>query len=149
MEIRFMHAAERPQEGAQARAGALTTVAMHFSHAIAIVIARPLVLRVIDRGMREIQPMVTAVLVGIDDRGIRRHGFTQNTLAGGLITVADHPAALFATLTTDDMNDGRAVIIIGAMPWLLIGPPPWRIVGIEMGRTFFPPRSGRAHLPQT
>jgi hypothetical protein len=128
-----MHAAERPQEGAQACASALTTVAMHFSHTIAIVIARPLVLSVIDRRVRQVQPMVTAVLIRIDDRGISRHGFTQNTLAGGFITVADYPAALFAGLATDDMNDRRSVIVIGAMPWLLIGPPPRRIIGIVMG----------------
>src|SRR5262249_46585362 len=53
LQIRFMHAAERAQEGAQARASPFTRVAMHFPHIIAIVIARPLVLSVIDCRMRE------------------------------------------------------------------------------------------------
>src|SRR6266508_2004828 len=101
-----MHAAERSQEGAQ-------------PCACPIVVACPLVLTMIDRGMRQIQSMVTAVLVRIDDRCIMRDGFAQNTLAGGLIAVANHPTSLFPALTTDDMNDWRAVIVIGAMPRLL------------------------------
>jgi hypothetical protein len=92
----------------------------------------------IDGGMREIQPMVAALLVRIDDRGLRRHGFTQNTRAGGLITVTDHQTAVFPGLATDDMNDRRAVILIGTVPRLLIGAPPREIVGVGMGRTFFP-----------
>jgi hypothetical protein len=79
-----MHATEGPQEGAQARACPFAGIAVHFPYAIPIVIARPLVLRMIDGGMREIQPMVAALLVRIDDRGLRRHGFTQNTRAGAL-----------------------------------------------------------------
>lgn len=143
-----MHAAERPQERAQSRACTFAGIAVHFAHTIPIVITCPLVLRVIDRGMRQIQPMITAVLVRIDDRRITGHGFTQNPLAGGLITVADYPTALFAGLPTDDMNDGWAVIVIGTMPRLLIGAPPRRIVGVGMGRTFFPQRSGRVHPPR-
>ena len=53
-----MHAAERPQEGAQPRARSFTGVAVDFPHTVAIIIARPLVLSVINRGMREIQAMV-------------------------------------------------------------------------------------------
>ncbi len=87
--------------------------------------------------------MVAAVLVGIDDRCITRHGFAQNTMAGGLITVSDDPAALFAGLATDDMNDGRAVIVIGAMPRLL-HPEGTRPAGVadrrgRDGAYFFPP----------
>lgn len=75
-----MHAAERSQKGAQPCACPFTGVAVDFPHAIAIVVTRPLVPRVIDRGMREIQPMVTALLVRIDDRGITRDGFVQNRM---------------------------------------------------------------------
>ena len=144
-----MHAAERPQEGAQSRACAFAGIAVHFPHSIPIVIPCPLVLPMIDRGMREIQPMVTAVLVRINDRRNTRYGFTQNTLAGSLITMPDHPTALFPGLATDDMNDGWAVIVIGAMPRLLIGAPPRGIVHLVMRRTFFPWRSGTAHPART
>ena len=76
-----MHASERPQEGAQPRARSFTRVAVDFAYTITIVIARPLVLSVIDRRMREIQPLVTAVLVRIHDGPVRRDGFAQNALA--------------------------------------------------------------------
>src|SRR5262245_5336002 len=143
-----MHAAERPQEGAQPRACAFTAVAVHFSHTIPIVIAGPLALRVIDRRMREIQSMVTAVLVRIDDRSITRDGFAQNALAGGLVTVADHPAALFTTLAADDMNDRWSVVIVGAVACLLVRAATRRIVHVGMRRTFFPRRSDKVHRPQ-
>jgi hypothetical protein len=54
--------------------------------------------------------------------------------------VSDHRAPLLPALATDDMNDWRAVIVIGAMPRLLIGPPARRIVRVAMGCTFFPRR---------
>jgi hypothetical protein len=140
-----MHASERSQEGAQPRACPFTrvaqerpsisrddgsscrtdvrsgawAVAVNFPHAIPIIVTRPLVLPMIDRGMWQIQSMVTAILVRIDDCCIPRDSFAQNTLTGGLITMADHPTALFPSLTTDDMNDRRPVIVIGAMPGLL------------------------------
>jgi hypothetical protein len=58
-----MHAAEHSQEAAQPCACPFAGVAVDFPHAIAIVIARPLILTVIDRGVRELQPMITALLV--------------------------------------------------------------------------------------
>ena len=49
-----MHAAEWPQEGAQRGVCPFTRVAMHFPYAIPIVVVRPLVLPMMDRGMRQI-----------------------------------------------------------------------------------------------
>jgi hypothetical protein len=101
-----------------------------------MVIARPLVLPMIDGGMRELPPIVAAIRIGRDHRCSTRHGFAQHSLAGGRSTVSDDPAARFASRATDDMNAGRAVIGIGAMPRLRIGPPAWRIVVVGMGVLF-------------
>jgi len=107
-----MHAAERPQEGAQPRARSFTGGAVGFPHTVAIIIARPRVLSVMNPGMREIQPMVPALLVRIDDRGITRNGFAQHALAGRCVTVADQWAPLFTTLAADDMNDRWPVVSV-------------------------------------
>src|SRR5690349_5757086 len=115
-----MHASERPQEGAQPRARSFTRVAVDFPYTITIVIARPLVLTMIDRRVWQIQPVVTAVLIRIDHCRVVWYGFGQNALTGRLVAVGDHPAAFFAALPTDDVNDWRAVVVIGAMPPLLI-----------------------------
>jgi hypothetical protein len=80
VEIGLMHAAERSQDGAQARAGAFAGIAVHFPHSIPIGIPCPLVLPMIDRSMWELQPMVPAVLVRIDDRRITWHGFLSDAL---------------------------------------------------------------------
>ena len=144
-----MYAAQRPQEGAQSRACPFTAGAMHLPHAIAIVIACPLVLRVIDRGLRQLQPMLPAVLLRRDARCIRRHGFSHNPLAAGLITVADQPTSLFPALATDDMNARRTISLRAALPRLLSGAPPRGSVAVARRRTVFPRRSLRAHRPPT
>src|SRR6266498_5898888 len=92
--------------------------------------------------------MIAAVLVRVDDRPIAHHSFGKNALAGRLVAMPDHPAALFAAVATDDMDDRWPVVVIGAMPPLFIGAPARPIVRVAMGRTFFPPRSGRSHLPR-
>ena len=76
MQIGFMHAAKRSQERAQRRSRSFTTITMHFAYAIVIVITRPLVLRVIDRGVLRLDPVVTAILVRVDDRPLGWHGFS-------------------------------------------------------------------------
>jgi hypothetical protein len=100
-----------PQEGAQRRTGSFAGVAVDLPYTIAIVIAGPLVLSVIDRGMRQLQAVVTAVLIRIDDRRVGRNGFAQNALAGDFVAVADQRAALFTRLAADDMNDRRLVAV--------------------------------------
>src|SRR5829696_6886414 len=102
-----MHASERPQEGAQPGASSFTRVAVDFPYAVTIIITRPFVLAVIDRGVRLVQPVVTAVLIRIDHRRLMWDGFGQNAVAGNLVAMPDYPTALFARLATDDMNDRR------------------------------------------
>src|SRR5206468_1438005 len=93
--------------------------------------------------------VITAVLVRIDDRAGGGHGFRQNALTGGLVAVADYPAPLFSTLSADDMNDWRPVVVIGAVTHLFIGAAARWVERVAMRRTFFPRRSGRFHPPRT
>jgi len=144
-----VHAAKRAQERAQCGTRPFAAIAMDLAHTVAIVITCPFVLSVIDRGVRKLQSMITAVLVRIDDRPIARDGFGKNALAGRLVAMPDHPAALLTRLAADDMNDRQAVIVIGSMPRLLIRTAAGWISGVAMGSTFFPPRSDRAHQPRT
>src|SRR5262245_37449092 len=111
---------------------------MHFSHTIAIVIPRPLVLSVIDGRMRQLQPLVTAILVRIDHRGITRDGLAENALAGTFVTVTDHPAPLLPTVSADDMNDRRPVIVVRTVTPVFVRAAARGIVHVAMRRTFFP-----------
>jgi hypothetical protein len=111
------------------------------AHTIAIVITRPLVLSMIDGRVLRRDSMVASVLVRIDDCPIGRDCFGQNAMTCRLVAVTDHPAALFARLAADDMNDRRAVVVIGAMPRLLIRAAAGWIVWVAMRVAFFPPRS--------
>ncbi len=70
-----MHAAKRSQERAERCTCSFTTVAMDFAYTIAIVITRPLIRSVIDGRMLRLDPVVAAVLVGVDDRPLGWDGF--------------------------------------------------------------------------
>ena len=144
-----MHAAKRSQERAERGTCSFTTIAVDLAHTIAIVITRPLVLSVIDGRVLRLDPMVAAILVGVDDCSRRWTGFGQNAVAGRLVTMSDDPAALFARLTTDDMNDWRSVVVIGPMSRLLIRAATGRVIRVVMRLAFFPPRSDRSHLLRT
>jgi len=143
-----LHPAERPQEGAQASAHPFTPIAMHFALPVAIVITRPLLLSVFDGRVLLLVPVVTALFVRIDDRPFWRYCFSKNTLASGLVALADHPAALFATLAADNVNDRRPIVVVGARAWRLSRTTTWRVVRIAMRRTFFPLRSGTTRRPR-
>lgn len=144
-----MDTPEGAQEGAQPRACPFTGVTVDFADAIAIVVACPLVLPMIDRGMGQSEAMVTAVFIGVDHRRGTRDRFTENALAGCRIAMADHPAAFFARVATNDVNNWRTIIGVGAVARLFVRPTAWWVVWIAMGRAFFSPRSGRSHQPQT
>src|SRR6266508_1348050 len=122
---------------------------MDLAHAISIVVARPLVLAVIDRGVWQVHSVVTAVLIRIHHRRVVWDRLSENALTRDLVAVPDNPAAFFARLAADDMNDRRSIIVVRAVPPLFVRAPTRRIVHVAMWRTFFPQRSGRAHPPRT
>jgi hypothetical protein len=114
-----MHAAKRSQECAERCTRAFTTVAVDFAHAIAIVITRPLMLTVIDSRMVLLNPVLTTIVVRVDDRPLSRNGFGENTMTRSCVAVRNRPTALFARFAADTMNNRWAVIVIGAVSRLL------------------------------
>jgi hypothetical protein len=83
-------------------------------------------------------PVVTPVFVRIDDRPFGGYCFSKNALTSRLVAMADHPAALFARLATDNMNDCWPVIVVGSVAGPLIRAPTRWIGWVVMRRTFFP-----------
>ena len=132
-----MHAAERSHSRAQSRPGAFARIAMDLAHAISIVVSRPLVVAMSDRGVWQIQSVVTAVLIRIDHRRVVWNGFGQNALTGGLVAVPDHPAAFFARLAADDVDDRWPVVVYCSVSRSLVRPSARRVVRVRMRRTFF------------
>jgi hypothetical protein len=82
---------------------------MDLAHAISIVVARPLVVAVIDRGVWQIHSLVTAVLIRIHHRRVVWDRLSENALTGDLVAVPDQWAAFFARLAADDVDDRRPV----------------------------------------
>lgn len=118
VKIRLMDTTERSQERTQPSTCSFTRVTVDFPHVVAI--ARPLVLAVIDRRVRQLQHVVAAVFIRINHCRLVRDGFGQNALTGRLVAVGDYPTTFFATLPADHVNDWRAVVIIGIMPGCLL-----------------------------
>jgi hypothetical protein len=61
------------------------------------------------------------------------------------IRVLPHPQPTLATFPADGSNDGRAIILRGAVASSLVGAPPRRIARIAVFVPFFPPRSDTSH----
>jgi hypothetical protein len=133
-----MDATERPQERAQPSANSFTRVAVDFPHAVAIVIARSLWLRVIDCRVLLADHVVTPILIRIHDGLVGRNGFPKDALTGELIAVGDHPTAFFAGLLTDNVNDRRRVVVIAAMSWSFVRATARRIIWLGMWPPFSP-----------
>src|SRR5262245_11306953 len=136
-----MHAPKHPQIGSQAGASPFAGVAMHFSDPIAIVIPCPFVRSVAYGSMRRMAAGIGVGLVGIEHRAADRDVLVDQRMAGLLIGVLADPKAMFTALPRHQVNDGWAIVVVGAAPALLIGAPPRRVGRIGMRRTFFPRRS--------
>ena len=106
----------------------------------AIVIACPFVFSVIDGHMRAWNLAIPGPFIRIGKR--RRLCETHHMLLQRLaICVLDDAQTHLSTLAPDRADDGRPVIVIGAMPTLFVGPTPRRVRRITMFSAFFPPRS--------
>lgn len=136
-------------EGTQVRTKrgtrSLTSVAMNFASAITIIIPRPFMDTMADRGMGWMTTPVALPFVGVEQGAAPRNVLRDQRRAGVRIGMVTDPPALLPRLTGDDTDDGRAIICIGPVPFPLIGAPPGRIGGVLMRGAFFPPRCGTAH----
>ena len=121
---------------------------MDFASAITIIISRPFVDTMADRGMGWMTAPVALPFVGVQPRAASRNVFGEEGTACPPVRVVAHPEALLTRVARDDADDGGPIVGIGAVAFALIGPSTWRVTGIAMGRAFFPPRSGTVRQPQ-
>jgi hypothetical protein len=148
MQILLVNTSESTQVGTQCRTRSLAGVAMHFASAIGIIIPRPFVDAVPDRGMRWMTAAVALPFVGVQPRAASWDIFGDERAARPCVRVVAHPPALLARVPRDDADDGGPIVGVGPVALALIGASTWWIAGIAMGRAFFPPRSGRVRRPQ-
>src|SRR5262245_53363803 len=118
---------------------------MNFASAIPIIIPRPFMNTMADRGMGWMTAPVALPFVGVEQSAPPRNVLRDQRPAGVRIGMVTHPPALLPRLTGDDTDEGRAIIRIGPVPFPLIGAPPGRIGRGSMRGAFFPPRCGTAH----
>jgi hypothetical protein len=147
-QIALVDTTEHAQEGSQCGASTFATVAMHLADAVSIIVARPFVLAVLDRRVRRRHPLVAPILIRVDDRPDRWNRLGDDAFAGDTIRMSDDPAAFFAGLSADDMDDRRPVVVHRPVTWSFVRSTARWIIGVEMGRTFFPPRSDTVRRPR-
>jgi hypothetical protein len=148
MQVLLMNAPKTTQIGPERCTRPLTAIAVDLAAAISIIIPRPLVHTMSNRGMGGMAPPIALPLVGIELRAVNRDVLRYQCCAGTPISMVANPEALLTGVPRDDADNRRTVVGVCPMPSPLIGPPPGRILGVRMGRAFFPPRSGIARRPQ-
>src|SRR5579885_1554658 len=150
-QVLLMHAAEDPQEVAQPRARALAAVAVDFSHAIPVIVTRPLApppprLSMPDSGVAQCRSRfhfgVASPLIRVQDTGRLLGGGSDHRQAGRAVGVVMDEVAHQPALAPLDRKDRRAVCLISSVPAPLVGASSWRVSGVAMRIAFFPRRSG-------
>ena len=141
-QVVLAHAPEGPQERPQRGPGPLHRVDVHLADPVAVVVAGPLLDRVVHRRPRppEVRDAVVArPLVGVQPRtGARRrldHAI-QGPLVGGRQDVQPDRAGGAA----EGAGDRRAVVGEGAVAATLVRAAPRRVIGRVVRDAFFPPR---------
>jgi hypothetical protein len=121
---------------------------MNFTSAIPIIIPRPFVDAVADRGMGGMTPPVALPLIGIQTRAASRKVFADELMTSPSVRVVTHPKPLLARLSRDDTDDRGPIVGVGAVAFALVGAAPGRVTWVAMGRAFFPRRSDTTRPPQ-
>lgn len=133
-----MQATKGAQKITQGRACAFTGVTVHFTTAIAIIVARPFTLRMTNGAMVGMNLMVGTPLITGQQGGVLGHTLVEQGMTGRPIGMITDPRPLFAGGAGADTDDGRAIIGIGAMPAALVGAPAGGSSGRRWGVLFFP-----------
>jgi hypothetical protein len=85
MQILLVNTSESTPVGTQCRTRSLAGVAMHFASAITIIIPRPFVDAVADRGMGWMTPPVALPFVGVQPRAASRNVFINEVGSSSLL----------------------------------------------------------------
>lgn len=91
MQVLFVDTPEGPQVGAECCSGPLTGIAMDFAAAITIVIPRPFVDTMADRGMEWMTAPVALPFVGVQPRADSRNVFIDEATASPSVCVVTDP----------------------------------------------------------
>jgi hypothetical protein len=127
---------------------ALTGVAMHCTSAIALIIPRPCVDTMADRGMGWMTALVALPRVGVQHRAASGDVFGEEGTARPRVGMVAHPPALLARLARDHTEDRGPIVGRGAVALAPMGASAWRVAGRTRGCAGFPPRAGPAHRPR-
>lgn len=143
-----MDSAENAQVGSQSSASAFAGVAVDFADAVTVVVTRPLMHSMADRAVVRVQAGIVGGLICEQERAARRNAGVDDAPSASLVRVLDDPVANLAAIPTDDRDNGRAVIVIGAASSSLVGSATRWVACVGMRRAFFPPRSDRVRQPR-
>jgi hypothetical protein len=121
---------------------------MDLTSAVPIIIARPFVDAVVDRGMGWMTAPVALPLIGIQPRAASRKVFEDEPMTSPPVRVVAHPKPLLPRLTRDDTDDRGPIVGVGAVAFALIRASAGRVMRVAMGRAFVPRRSDTTRPPQ-
>jgi hypothetical protein len=138
-----MHPTEGPQVCPKRCARPLTGVAVHLTPAISIIIARPLMHTVADRGMARMTSPIALPLISIEPRATSREILRDQGRAGARVRMGADPPALLPRRARNHTDDRGPVIGVSPMPFAFIGAPPRRVGGVWVRGAFFPPHCDR------
>lgn len=143
-QIIFVDSAERSQKITGTGPQAFSGIDMDLTDAIAILITCPFMFSMMDGDMLAWNLVVARPFVGIGNRvGLRETD--QVLFQRFAIRVFDDAQAHLPTLAPDRADDGRSVIVIGAVPALFVGPASRWVCRVAVFSAFFPPRSETSH----
>lgn len=133
----LVHATKRAQKISDTSPHPFRRVDVNLTNIIAIIIARPLALTMLNGNMLTLNSVVTFPFISIRNRfGL---GEASDVLLQSFaIGMLDDAQAHLSAFASNSAYHGRTVIIIGAMASLLVGPPPRGISRIPVFFAFFP-----------
>src|SRR5947207_1337113 len=147
-----MYPSKDSQVGAQPGPGSFAAVAVHLSHAVAIVVPRPLLLPMLDAGVFQLQRLlhrpIAAPFIRVQRCCSGWEAALEHLPARRPVRVFPHKVADFPGAPADEGEDRRPVGGIGAVAPNLIGAAPRWIGGIGVQFPLFPPRSDTVRRPQ-
>lgn len=97
MQIGLMDSTKHAEIGAQRRACSLARVAMDFTNAVSIVIARPFIRAVADRPMLRMTSRIAVRLIGVQHRATCRDILVNQVVTRPLICVVTNPKPMLTT----------------------------------------------------
>jgi hypothetical protein len=133
-----MNTSKGTEVGSTRRPCALAGMAMDFALAITIIIPRPFVHTMSNRGMVRMAAAIARPLIGRGPRAADRDVRRDQPHTGARIGVVTDPPARRARVARDEADAGRPIVGIRALPVALMGAPAWWIGGVAMGGAFFP-----------